>query len=331
MTQGLGTGAAQTHGVGQPYDVGQLGEFGMIEDMVGCFEMRGPVLLGPGDDAAVIAVSTGSVVASVDSMIERRHFRTDWSIASDIGHKAAARSLADIAAMGGRTTALLVALGVPAGTPTAWVRDLARGLDDEAALVGAAIVGGDTTAADVITIGVTALGECPAGVAPVTRAGARVGDVVALAGATGLADAGLRALTRGFRSPRAAVDAHRRPRPPYEAGPAAALAGATAMIDTSDGLLADLGHICERSQVGIDIDSERVPVPDAVVQVASAMHLDPLMSVLTGGDDHALVATFPREVLLPPGFRRIGDVVEGSAVTVDGRPWAGTAGHEHFR
>ena len=204
--------------------------------------------VGIGDDAAVVATPSGSVVASVDLLIEGRHFRRDWSPAYDVGAKAAARSLADIAAMGAVNTALLVALAAPGTLPARWVTDLASGLAAEAARAGAGIAGGDTAGAEVVTLSVTALGDL-AGRAPVLRSGARPGDVIAVAGPLGHSAAGLALLAAGL-APRSdalagLVAAHRHPSPPYDAGPEAARLGATAMIDVSDGLLADLGHVAQ--------------------------------------------------------------------------------------
>ena len=197
-------------------------------------------LLGPGDDAAVVAVPDGRVVATTDLLVENRHFRRDWSTANDIGHKAAARNFADIAAMGAVPTALLLGFATPGDVALEWVDGLMAGLREECGEVGAAIIGGDVTAADVITLGVTALGDLQ-GREPVTLGGARPGDVVALAGKVGWAAAGFAVLGRGFRSPVQVVSAHRRPEPPYAEGPRAAELGASAMTDVSDGLVADLG------------------------------------------------------------------------------------------
>ncbi len=138
-------------------------------------------------------------------------------------------------------------------------------------------------------------------------------------------------LSRGFRSPGTVVGAHRCPQPPYQAGPEAALAGATAMIDVSDGLLADLGHIAVSSSVAIDVWAERMEVHQRLVDVASALGSDPLHWVLTGGEDHALAATFPSAAALPPGWRVVGTVKEGSGVTVNGRAYERPVGWEHWR
>lgn len=311
---------------------GEAGEFGLVQAITSRFAQGDHVRLGPGDDAAVVEVAGGLVVASVDMLVQDRHFRLDWSTATDIGHKAAAEAMSDINAMGGTPTALLVGLGCPADVEATWLLELSDGLAEEADLVSASIVGGDLTSAAVIAISVTVLGTCEDGI--VRRSGARPGDVVALAGRQGWADAGFTVLGRGFRSPRAVVDAHRRPHPPYLAGPEAARAGATSMIDVSDGFLQDIGHLAAAGGVAIDIESSRLDVPEPLQAVGAAMGVDPLRFVLTGGDDYGLVATFPPDVTLPESWRTVGRVLEpgdGAAVTVDGQTYPESAGHQHFR
>ncbi len=317
---------------GQGRTAGDLGEFALVEAITARFTQGPEVQVGPGDDAAVIAGPAGEVVASVDLLVQDRHFRLDWSSASDIGHKAAAESISDINAMGGVASALLIGLGTPEGTESGWVLELADGIAAEAAEVGASVVGGDLTSAAAVTLSVTALGFCAHGV--VRRTGARSGDVVALAGRQGWAGAGFAVLARGFRSPRLVVEAHRQPRPPYLAGPEAARMGATAMIDVSDGLLQDIGHLASASRVAVDIETSRLEVPEPLHAVGAAMGVDPMRFVLTGGDDYSLVATFPAEVALPESWRAIGRVTDGGeagVVTVDGAEYADPAGHQHFR
>ncbi|GAA5042087.1 thiamine-phosphate kinase [Thermocatellispora tengchongensis] len=288
------------------------------------------VLLGPGDDAALVSAPDGRVVVTTDLLLEGRHFRRDWSSAYDIGRKAAAQNLADVSAMGAEPTAIVVGLGLPAATGTAWVDGLADGFREECALVGASVVGGDIArSADGVVIGVTALGDL-GGRAPVTRSGARPGDLVAIAGRLGHAAAGLALLLAGREGFPELVEAHRRPRPPYSCGPEAARLGATAMLDVSDGLLQDLGHIAEESGVSIDLDPAALPLPGPLTEAAGALAADPLEWVLTGGDDHALAATFPQDTPLPPHWLVVGRVGEGSEVTVGGRP-AGPGGWDHFR
>lgn len=310
--------------------VAQTGEFGLIARVTARLRAGEHTLLGPGDDAAVVAAPDGRVVASTDVLVEGRHFRRDWASAVEIGRRAAAANLADIAAMGAVPTALLVGLCAPPDLPVRWAEQLADGLAAEAAQVGAAVVGGDVTASATLTIAVTALGDL-GGLAPVRRSGARPGDVLAMVGRIGYAAAGYTVLTRGFRSPKLLVEAYRRPEVPYAAGPAAARLGATSMIDISDGLLADLGHVAAAGGVHIDVHREAFEVPKQMRDAAIALGVDPYTWILTGGDDHPLVATFPAEVAPPEGWRVIGAVSAGEGVTVDGKPYAGPPGWDHFR
>jgi thiamine-monophosphate kinase len=313
---------------GDEITIGELGEFGLIARVTARFPQGAASLLGPGVDAAVIAAPDGRVVATTDLLVDGRHFRRDWSSAYDIGRKAAAQNLADVAAMGAVPTALLVGLAAPADIAAFWAERLADGLREECDVAGASVVGGDTVRSDMLTIAITAFGDLQ-GREPVTRGGAQLGDVVAVAGRLGWAAAGLAALRRGFRTPKAVVDAHRRPEPPYAAGPAAALLAATSMCDVSDGLIADLGHIAESSGVQINVETSALVVPEVLREVGSALGADPLEWVLTGGDDHALVATFPASTRLSGDWRVIGDVVEGSGVRVDGVARSG-GGFDHF-
>ncbi len=305
-----------------------IGEFALVDALSAVAVPADAVLLGPGDDTAVLR-ATGLVLASTDVLVEGHHFRREWCAAQDVGHRAAAASMADITAMGGRTTGLLVGFAAPGELPAQWAYDLAAGLAEEAALTGASVVGGDVTAARAVVIAVTALGVLDD--SPVTRSGARPGDVVALAGRLGWAAAGLAVLRRGFRSPRALVAAYCRPQPPYESGPAAARAGASAMIDVSDGLVADVGHLARASGVAVDLDTAALVPAEPLVAVSAAYGVDPLHYCLGGGDDHALVATFPTSASVPERWTVIGTVAEGNGVTVDGRPYEGPQGHEHFR
>jgi thiamine-monophosphate kinase len=305
-----------------------IGEFGLVDALGARFPQGEQVLIGPGDDAAMVAVGAGRVVVSTDLLVDTRHFRRDWASALDIGHKAAAQNLSDINAMGGRATALTVGLAAPADLPVAWVLELADGIAEEAALVGASVVGGDLTSADQLMIAVTVLGEVDG--EPVRRSGARAGDVVAMAGRQGWAAGGLAVLARGFRSPRKLVDAYRRPEPPYAAGAEALGLGATAMIDVSDGLLADVGHIARSSGVAVDIHTSAFELAEPLQAVGAALGADPMRFILGGGDDHALVATFPAGTVLPATWTRIGSVSEGEGVTVDDAAYDGPTGHTHF-
>src|SRR5580692_9941137 len=333
---------------GDEQTVAALGEFGLIAALSGWLRYKSPAdprtLVGIGDDAAVLAAPDGRVVASTDFLLEGRHFRRDWSSGQDVGRKAAARSLIDVAAMGAVPTGVLVALAAPPDLPVSWVRDLAEGLAAECARAGAAVVGGDTARAASVLLAVTGLGDL-AGRAPVLRSGAAPGDLVAVTGPLGHSAAGLALLdavhaVSPLDPPAWATSlaaAHRRPQPPYDAGPQAADLGATAMIDISDGLLADLGHIASASGVRIDLSSDRLS-PGEGLQAAARLlhpffgrtergsrpeHARALAWVLTGGEDHALAATFKPDTALPPRWTVVGQVSEGLGVLVDGQAWAG--------
>lgn len=306
----------------------ELGEFGLIAQVVQRLGTSPHVLLGPGDDAAVVAAPDGRVVATTDLLVEQVHFRREWSTGYDVGRKAAAANLADVMAMGGTGTALLVGLVAPADLPVDWALQLTDGLRDEAAVIGAVVVGGDMTAGERIVVSVTALGDL-AGRAPVTRAGAQDGDDVVWAGRRGWAAAGLALLKAGVREG-PLVDAHRRPEPPYALGPRLAELGATAMCDVSDGLLADLQHVARASGRHIELDTSLLPRDELLDEAAAATGCHPLEWVLGGGEDHGLVATVPAGTALPDGVLRIGRVhgTGGEVQVIGYQP--STSGWEHF-
>lgn len=310
--------------------LGGVGEFGVIDLVTTGVAQPASTLLGPGDDAAVVAAPDGRMVVSVDMLVDGVHFRSDWATPEQIGRRAALAALSDIAAMGAVPTALVVAISAPTETPIEILTGIAKGMQIAAGEVGAGVVGGDMTRSDQLTISVTVMGDLQ-GSTPVLRSGAKPGDVLAIAGRIGWAAAGLAVLSRGFRSPAVAVSAYRVPEPPLAAGIAAAAAGATSMIDISDGLLADLGHVSEASAVAIDVRTIALDVNPRLKEVASALGKDALVWVLTGGDDHALVATFPAGTTLPPPWQVIGSVSEGAGVTVDGQVYDGPTGWDHYR
>ena len=309
--------------------VADVGEFGLIARITDDLPTTRSVVLGPGDDAAEVATSE-SVLVTVDVLVEGRHFRRDWCTAMDVGRRGAAASLADIAAMGGTPTALVVGLGVPADLPAQWAQQCAAGVAEEALRAGAALVGGDLTASDQIVLSVTAIGDPPDG-GSVTRAGAVPGDVLALHGRVGWAAAGLAVLGRGFRAPKVLVDAYRFPEVDYRQGPKAAARGAHAMIDVSDGLVADARHIAEASGVALTLTPEALDVPEPLATTAAAYNVDPREWMLTGGDDHALLAAFPDKKSVPKGWTIIGRVEEGEPGTyVNGYLVTRQGGHTHF-
>jgi thiamine-monophosphate kinase len=295
--------------------------------------MPGSAVIGIGDDAAVLPAPDGRAVVSTDLLVEGRHFRRDWSSAADVGVKAAAQNLADIAAMGAAPTGLLLGLAVPGDTAVAWVLELASGLLAECQRAGAVLAGGDVTSADTVMLGITAVGDL-AGRQAVTRSGARQGDVVAVSGVPGRSAAGLALLEAGA-DPRGGeladlVAAHRRPQPDYPAGVSAAASGASAMIDVSDGLVADLGHVAAASGVCLDIRSASLPGIAPLAAAAAELGTDWHQWALAGGEDHALAATFPQQASVPATWTVIGTVLAGAGVLVDSARWRGPAGWAHF-
>lgn len=333
--------------------LGSVGELAALARIIPLLPGSDATVLGPGDDAAVLAAPDGRFVVTTDMMIHGPDFRTAWSTMHDLGFKAAATNLSDVAAMGARPTALVVALAAPAETPVAELEALAEGLRDacEALAPGCGVVGGDLSVSRVLTIAVTAFGDLEDR-EPITRAGARPGDWVAVSGSLGLAAEGLRLLfERGVDAtgaPDAGAAARLRaehpvplvaqltPHPPIADGVAAALGGASAMLDLSDGLALDARRIARASGVSLDLASQQVR------EVALAHGLDPAAPAslaLTGGEDHALLATFPPDVAppldaLPGGFRIIGRVVaadrHGPALLVDGRVFDERGGWDPF-
>jgi thiamine-monophosphate kinase len=314
---------------GESPTLAQLGEFAVIERLVRGRRQPATVAVGPGDDAAVVFAGDGRTVVSIDVLVQDRHFRLDWSTPHDVGRKAIAQNAADIEAMGARATAFVVGFGAPGDTPTAQVGALADGMWDEAARIGAGIVGGDLVSCPQWVLSVTVLGDLD-GRAPVLRSGAKAGSLLAVAGELGRSAAGYAVWhnqVEGFEELRRR---HLVPEPPYGQGVAAAAAGAQAMIDVSDGLVADLRHVAAASGVGIDLSTAALAADHgALTAVAAAVGTDPWSWVLGGGEDHALVACFAGPV--PAGWRVIGRVLDGPArVLVDGEEWRGYAGWESF-
>ncbi len=340
----------------------ELGEDGVLAAILPVLQQSSSasVLVGAGDDAAVVAAPDGRFVVSTDLLVEGYDFLRSTSSGRDVGAKAAAQNLADIAAMGARPTSLVVGLVVPAATPLSWVVDLARGLADTCGPAGAAVVGGDLSGGPCLMVSVAVHGDLQ-GKAPVLRSGARPGDVLALAGTVGRAAAGLDAFRAGGiggagagAATTVAIATQRAARPPLAAGPRAALAGATAMIDVSDGLLRDAARIAVASGVTMAIDAEAAALAGLnaeLAQVATDLgddepQLRAWQWVLTGGEDHGLLATFPTRADLPDDFAPIGRVtgtrlpsaggeMHTSPVTVEGlspevRSRLRTPGWDHF-
>lgn len=326
--------------------MGDLDEDALLASFVPLLPPGSRTLVGVGDDAAVVAAPDGRYVVSTDVLVEDRHFRRGWSSGYDVGWRAAAQNLADAAAMGAAPAALVVALVIPADLEARWLAELARGLADACRPYGVGVVGGDLSSGDQVVVAVTVHGDL-AGRAPVLRSGARPGDVVALAGTVGRSAAGLDLLSAGFGVPGSADDAARaggsaddavraglvaaylRPDPPVAAGALAAAAGATSLIDVSDGLLRDARRVAVASDVVIDLGRVEDAFGDDVAALgsaAAAVGADPVRWVLTGGEDHGLLATFPAHAVLPRPYRAVGRVrapsagAPGGSVLVDGGP-----------
>ncbi|PVE15865.1 thiamine-phosphate kinase [Arthrobacter sp. Bz4] len=301
-------------------------------------------LLGPGDDASVVAVPDGRVVISIDTLVEEKDFRLERpnghiTTGYDVGWKSAAQNLSDINAMGGRATTMVVSLTLPGQTEVQWVEQLADGLC--AAIVdlgadGCGVVGGDLGGGREIVVTAAITGSLDGG-EPILRAGAQVGDVVGLAGTVGFAGAGLALMESDH--PAQSLDPHflkfveiqKRPRPPLQAGPAAARAGATSMLDVSDGLLRDVGRLAQVSSVRIELDQYALnQLAEPLREVGKLLCVDPMEWALGGGEDYSLLATFSPAVTLPEGFTAVGSVCAGLPGVTIGTQSPAIMGWDHF-
>jgi len=299
----------------------ELGESQALALTIGRLIPGDFALVGPGDDAAVVSASDGRFVVTTDTMIEGHDFRLDWSTGFDLGYKAVATNVADIAAMGAKPTALVVSLAVPKESKISWLMAFADGLNAGLTELapGASVVGGDLAQSEKVFISVTAQGDLE-GRPPVLRSGAKVGDIVAVAGTLGKAAAGLD-LLRANNSATSAFDdlvnVQLRPQPPISSGILAAVAGATAMLDVSDSLAKDASRIANRSGVSIRLDSKSLQGFEAVLdQAAMRLGVSALDWVLFGGEDHSLLATFPAGLEIPKEFKPIGEVISSDSPTV---------------
>lgn len=306
-----------------------LGEIESLRRCVARLKQSQVALVGSGDDAAVIAAQD-SFLVSTDTLVQDHDFRLEWSSGFDLGFKAVASNLADIAAMGAKPTVLVVALVVPKTTTISWLENFADGLQAACDKLspGASVVGGDLASGEQLVVSVTVHGSME-GRQPVLRSGAKSGDVVAVCGPLGKAACGLALLESGkqdlIRSYDDWVNAQLRPEPPIDQGVLANQAGATSMLDVSDGLIRDLGRIAKASGVCLEIDRSALAGYEAMLDLpAQSLEVDTLTFVLQGGEDHSLVATFPESATLPRSFKAIGKVVLCSEpkVLLDGKPVA---------
>ncbi|MGO1317154.1 MAG: thiamine-phosphate kinase [Cellulomonadaceae bacterium] len=314
--------------------IADLSETELLARMLPVLPHGPATLIGPGDDAAVIAAPDGRFVVSTDVLVEGAHFRREWSSGADVGRRAIEQNVADVVAMGAVPTAFVVALALPPDLPVSWVLDLTAGMAEACRRVGAGLVGGDLSSGGQVVVAVTVHGDLRGG-APVLRSGASPGDVLAHAGVLGRSAAGLALLTAGRAdADPALVDAFRSPTVPDAAGPAARDAGASAMLDVSDGLVLDASRIAAASGVSVRLFDPRETLAADVGRLeaaATATGGSAVEWVLTGGEDHGLLATFPPGQV-PDGFRTIGQIVAAGAVpvVVDGVDLHGLSGWDHF-
>ena len=309
----------------QESTLANLGESESLRRTIGRLIQGEYTVVGPGDDAAVVRAPDGKFVVTTDTMIENLDFKLEWSTGFDLGYKAIATNVSDVAAMGARPTALVVAIALPSTTNISWLEAFADGLNVAITELapGAEVVGGDIANSNLVFVSVTAHGDLD-GREPVLRSGAKVGDVLAVAGTLGRAAAGL-ALLQSDTDAKSAFDdlvaVQLRPQPPVASGVAASLVGATSMLDISDGLARDAHRIAKASGVTLQINSKDLQGFEAGVEQA-AMRLAVSASdwVRFGGEDHSLLATFPEGVVIPREFKPIGLVVEQTdhLVTLDG-------------
>jgi thiamine-monophosphate kinase len=296
-------------------------------------------VVGVGDDAAVLQPTAGhKLVVTTDVLVEGLDFTAELSEPEDWGWKAVVANLSDLAAMAAEARWLVLALSVPEATPVATLERVYAGVGEACRAFGVALVGGDVSAGPALSLAVTALGEAER---PVPRSGARPGDRLCVTGPLGAAAAGLALLRSG--DPAAAgllgrfpglAAAHRRPRPALAMGLALARAGATAMIDLSDGLAGDALHLAEASGVGVEVHDAAVPLASGVAEAAGLLGRDPLELALGGGEDFVLAAALPRTADLggvldcgrftPDPARRVRMIRDGEA-PLEGLAW------DHFR
>ena len=264
------------------------------------------IIVGIGDDAAVLRAPENPVVLTTDMAIEGNHFKREWSSLFEIGAKITAANLADVFAMGGKPTHLLVAAAIPASLTVAEVEELARGISDEAKKVGAIVVGGDLAQSPLLTIAITAYGTVQS---RLTIKCARVGDQVAVSSLPGASARGLKDLLNGVES--ADAQLHRRPDLDYAKYAATNHSHTHALCDISDGLVSEAERIAKASEVHIELHSKYLNSPE----------------ILHGGEDHVLMGTFTE---VPQGWISVGNVTPGSGVSLDGKPIT-HQGYVHFK
>ena len=281
----------------------------LIAALSAVFTLSDPnVLVGIGDDGAVIKASSKNLIAASDMAVEGVHFNRTWSSLHEIGAKLTAANLADVYAMGGTPKYLLVSAGLTPDFGIAEITELAKGIASEASLVSAAVIGGDISRAEKLVISISVFGEVTN---PITRSGAKVGDQVILSGIPGKSAAGLFQLQKG-ESDSKFIKAHKKPFVNYKL--AKEFKSVNSMCDVSDGLLSELTHIAEASGVGIEIDSRLIEQLSDFKELADLDSSQVWQWVLGGGEDHVFVATTSAKV--PDGAIVIGKVMSGTKIDV---------------
>jgi thiamine-monophosphate kinase len=299
-----------------------MGEFELLEKLRERLPPPGPrIALAAGDDAAV-TVPGGATATSVDALVEGVHFRRDEAPLSLVGHKALAAALSDLAAMGAEPGEAYVVLGAPPDLAEADFVELIDGIAALAERTGTTIAGGDLTRAPVISLAITVVGHASSPERMIVRGGALPGDLLVLTGEIGGAAAGRLLLDRpelgaGLPDPTAELLRERqlRPQPRLGAGRALAAAGARAMIDLSDGLAGDAGHLAAASGAGLRIDAGSLPLAKGVAEIAAACGRDPLELAASGGEDYELLAALPPD-RLAEASTRIGEAAEATLTPI---------------
>lgn len=292
--------------------VSDIGEFGLIKRLTEKLGMpaSGDLIVGIGDDAAVWRAGERAIIATTDTMVEGIHYLPDVTPSCDLGWKALAVNVSDIAAMGGRPAFALVTLALPAQTEVESIDELYTGLQQCAEAFGVTIAGGDVVRAPQVSVTVALIGEAAVDSGQpllLRRDAAQEGDAIAVTGTLGDAAAGFRRLKEGLPPSDPLAQAHLRPQPRVDTGLAAVDAGLPSGIDVSDGLLQDIGHICEMSGVSAVVRGDAVPISG---DLRSAYPGEALSLACTGGEDYELVLVGARERLQRLGVSVIGEIVE---------------------
>jgi thiamine-monophosphate kinase len=306
-------------------------------DVIRCLSDRLPapppeVVVPIGDDCAVLRFEDTLWVAAADMLVSGRHFK-EWATPEDVGYKAVAVNVSDVAAMGGTPRFVLTSGGA---SDAKTVLRCMEGVIEACEEFGVYPLGGDTTGAAALTVDVSILGQLAH--APVLRSGARPGDLLAVTGELGASVAGLLVLESGSSGPERLVRKHLRPEPRVAAGRAAARLGARAMIDLSDGLASDVRHICERSGVGCRLDLDLLPIAGDTREYLRSTGRDPEILAATGGEDYELLVAASQEVVEGMAAESevpvtvIGEVTGGEVVFLrDGEQLTNLSGWDHFR